>query len=645
MQKNTLPYGSWPSTITAPLIASAGVSAFDPSIDGNAIYWLESRPQEGGRVALMRSQNGAAASEVTPKDMNVRTRVHEYGGAPYLATNGLVFVVNFADQEIYRLEADGTSTAITNNAKARYADMQLDAKRNRLICIRETHDEGQEPKNEIVAISLVAPHGQSVLATGYDFVAFPRLSADGSTLAFIAWNHPNMPWDNVSLMVSEVNEAGTTTHTERLNEGIDESVLDPKWSSNGHMLFLADRSGWWNPHSFEDDQIIHLIEQEDEFGGPLWSLGQNKYGFISEDIVVFGHDEDGQGMLTLFNLVDRTTRKISVVCASIGNIVCADGKAVFEAGFDDNTPALMSFDLASGAFDVVARPSPLPIEQDTISKSQAIEFPTANGLTAHAYFYAPVNPVTDGPEGDKPPLIVKIHGGPTGQSSGALQLAIQFWTSRGFAFVDINYGGSTGYGRAYRQRLNGKWGITDLEDTVHCVQYLADQGLIDPDKAAIRGGSAGGYTTLAALAFSDVFKAGANYYGVSDLEALAKDTHKFESRYLDNLIGPYPAAKDVYEARSPIHHLDGFNQPLIVFQGAEDKIVPPNQSEAIVNVLKEKGIPVAYLLFDGEQHGFRKAENTIRSLEAELYFYGQIFGFTPADEIEPVDIMNHQARG
>ena len=645
MQKNTLPYGSWPSTITAPLIAGAGVSAFDPSIDGTAIYWLESRPQEGGRVALMQSQNGAVAAEVTPKDMNVRTRVHEYGGAAYLATEGLVFVVNFADQEIYRLDKDGTSTAITNNAQARYADMQLDAKRNRLICIRETHSESKEPKNEIVAISLDAPHDQTVLATGYDFVAFPRLSPDGSSVAFIAWDHPNMPWDNVSLMVAELDAAGSATNIKRVNEGIDESVLDPKWSSHGDLLFLADRSGWWNPHSFEDDQVTQLIEQEDEFGGPLWSLGQNKYGFIRKDIVVFAHDEDSQGMLTLFNLADRTTQKVRVACASIGNIVCAEGKAVFEAGFDDDTPALMSFDLASGAIKVVARPSPLPIEQDTISKSQAIEFPTANGLTAHAYFYPPVNPAAEGPTGDKPPLIVKIHGGPTGQSSGALQLAIQFWTSRGFAFVDINYGGSTGYGRAYRQRLNGKWGITDLEDTVHCVQYLADQGLIDPDKAAIRGGSAGGYTTLAALAFSDVFKAGANYYGVSDLEALAKDTHKFESRYLDNLIGPYPAAKEIYEARSPIHHLDGFNQPLIVFQGSEDKIVPPNQSEAIVNVLKEKGIPVAYLLFDGEQHGFRKAENTIRSLEAELYFYGQIFGFTPADTIEPVEIMNHQAQG
>ena len=645
MQKNTLPYGSWPSTITAPLIAGAGVSAFDPSIDGTTSYWLETRPQEGGRVALMRSRDGGDAAEITSKEMNVRTRVHEYGGAPYLARDGLVFVVNFADQEIYRIDADGTATAITDTPQARYADLQLDTHRNRLICIRETHEEGLEPKNEIVAISLDTPHDQTVLATGYDFVAFPRLSPDGLKLAFIAWDHPNMPWDNVALMLADLDPAGRTKKSTRLNNGIDESVLQPGWTVDGQLLFVADRSGWWNPHIFDGTASHQLISQEDEFAAPLWSLGQNYYGFISRDTVLFAHDENSQAMLTFYNLSDGSTNKVHVDCASIGNIVCADGKAIFEAGFDDDTPALLSYDVMSEAFDVVARPSPLPIENNTISKSQAIEFPTANGLTAHAYFYPPVNPTTEGPAGDKPPLIVKIHGGPTGQSSGMLQLAIQFWTSRGFAFVDINYGGSSGYGRAYRQRLNGKWGITDLEDTVHCVRYLADQGLIDPSKAAIRGGSAGGYTTLAALAFSNVFKAGANYYGVSDLEALAKDTHKFESRYLDNLIGPYPEAKHIYEERSPIHHLDGFNQPLIVFQGSEDKIVPPNQSEAIVNVLKEKGIPVAYLLFEGEQHGFRKAENTIRSLEAELYFYGQIFGFNPADEIKPVEIMNHQARG
>lgn len=640
MTKITAPHGSWKSSISAELIAGTGITAFDPRMDGGSLFWLESRPAEGGRVVLMQSVAGAPAKEISPADMNIRTRVHEYGGAPYTVGNGKIFAVNFSDQHLYEISTGGTASLVSGQKGARYADIQIDAQHDRLVCIRESHGAEGEPANSIVSISLQAPHAQTVLADGHDFFAFPRISPDGSKLAFIAWDHPNMPWDDVQLYVADLDGQGLPSNITHLNEGIDESVLDLQWSEQGELFFIADRSGWWNPYRHDGTSTTQLISMDAEFAGPLWSLGQRNYGFLNENTALFAHGGDGKAALTLLDLATGNSRPIPTDCATIGNLVCAEGAAVFEAGFTDDTPALMRFDLATESLSMVARASSLPVSKNTISAPQTIEFPTSGDKTAHAYFYPPHNPEFEAPASDKPPLIVKIHGGPTGQSSSSLQLAIQFWTSRGFAFVDINYGGSSGYGRAYRKRLTDKWGVVDLEDTLNCVRYLAREGLIDPDKAAIRGGSAGGYTTLAALAFSDVFKAGANYYGVSDLEALAKDTHKFEARYLDGLIGPYPEAKQTYMERSPIHHLDGFDQPLIVFQGSEDKVVPPNQSEMIVDVLKKKGVPVAYLLFEGEQHGFRRAENIIRSLEAELYFYGRIFGFDPADQIEPVEIDN-----
>ncbi len=640
MTKTPSLFGSWPSPIKADLIAGASVAAFDPKVDGDRIYWLENRPSEGGRVVLMRRVGNAQAEEISPADMNLRTRVHEYGGAPYTVGGGRVFAVNFADQRLYEIAEGRTAHPLTPEDGNRFADIHVDLQHQRLICVRESHTEGSEPVNAIVAISLDPPHDQIVLAQGHDFFAFPALKPGGSQLAYVAWDHPNMPWDNVQLYVATLNTDGTPAQPRRLNDGIDESVMDVQWSPTGDLYFIADRSGWWNPYRWNGTDTTQLVDESAEFGGPLWSLGQRNFGFVADDCVLLSYADTAASHLALLHLADQTLEPIAHDCSGIGTVHCYPGGAILEAGFSDNTPALFRFDLESKSLSQWARPSELTIPQAFLSTAQAIEFPTANALTAHAYFYPPCNPEFAGPEGAKPPLIVKIHGGPTGQSSANLQLAIQFWTSRGFAFVDINYGGSSGYGRAYRKRLEGKWGVVDLADTVACVRYLAQQGLIDPDKVAIRGGSAGGYTTLAALAFSDVFKAGANYYGVSDLEALAKDTHKFESRYLDGLIGPYPAAKRVYEERSPIHHLEGFTQPLIVFQGSEDKVVPPNQSEMIVNVLKEKKVPVAYLLFDGEQHGFRKAENIIRSLEAELFFYGQIFGFKPADDIEPVEIEN-----
>lgn len=643
MTKQTSPFGSWRSPIQATLIAGASINAFDPRIDGSTLYWLENRPKEGGRVVIIRQESTGTPVEVSPPDTNIRTRVHEYGGAPYLVCDSVIYFVNFEDQRLYKMTADGSAHPITPDDGSRYADMQVDATSKRLVCVRECHQTGSEPTNSVVSISIEAPYTQTVLADGHDFFAYPRVGPDGTKLAYIAWDHPNMPWDDVQLYCVDLAGDELVSQPKRLNPDIDESVVDLQWSPNGELFFIADRSGWWNLYRWNGSTITHLIDKSCEFAGPLWSLGQRNYGFLSDRTALVSYGEDNKAALAVLDLDTLSLTPIAHPCATIGSVSCGNGYAVFEAGFADDTPALMKFTLSSNECTILTRPSDLPVSKDWISTPQNIDFPTAHDKTAHAYFYPPQNKDFTGPDGTLPPLIVKIHGGPTGQTSSSLQLAIQFWTSRGFAFADINYGGSSGYGRAYRKRLTDKWGIVDLEDTINCVKYLVDNGLVDSEKTAIRGGSAGGYTTLAALAFSDVFKAGANYYGVSDLEALAKDTHKFESRYLDNLIGPYPAAKDIYEARSPIHHLDGFNQPLIVFQGSEDAIVPPNQSEKIVEVLREKGIPVAYLLFDGEQHGFRKSENIIRSLEAELYFYGQIFGFELADKIDPVEISNSVA--
>lgn len=636
------PYGSWKSPITADLIVSSTISLGGPKLDGDDIYWLEGRPQERGRQVIVRQAPDGTRSDVNPAPFNARTRVHEYGGGESLIHAGVAYFANFADQRIYRAAPGEEPSPITHDETMRYADAVIDAARNRLICVREDHSrEGEEPSNGIAAIDL-ASGAETLLVSGADFFAAPRLSPDGTQLAWQSWDHPNMPWDGCQLSLATLDDAGVPRDAIVVAGGEKESIFQPQWSPDGLLYFVSDRNEWWNIYRRRDGRIEPVTSVEAEFGTPQWGFGMSTYAFASAEVIVGAYNEQGTWKLATVNTATGELAEIETPFTSFGGIRASGNRVIFTGGSPTKFGAVVLLDLASGEMEVLKRTSDLEIDEGYLSPPQTIEFPTENGLTAFGFFYAPQNHDFDAPAGEKPPLLVMSHGGPTGAASATLSLKIQFYTSRGVAVLDVNYGGSSGYGRPYRDRLNGAWGIVDVDDCCNGAIYLADQGLVDRDRLSITGGSAGGFTTLAALAFRDVFKAGTSHFGVADLEALALDTHKFESRYLDGLIGPYPERRDLYVERSPIHHVDGFNCPVAFFQGLEDKIVPPNQAEMMVDALKTKGIPVAYLPFEGEQHGFRQAENIKRALDAEQYFLGRVFGYEIADAVEPMPIANLQ---
>ncbi|MBD2098258.1 S9 family peptidase [Trichocoleus sp. FACHB-591] len=637
-------YGTWKSPITSDLIVTGTIGLSQAALDGEDIYWLELRPTEAGRTVLVRRTPDGQTSDVTPAPFNVRTRVHEYGGGAYVVHQGTVYFTHFADQRLYRQMLGSEPRALTPEGNWRYADGVVDESRQRFICVQEDHTAGeQEPVNTIISLSLEAGQEPKILVTGNDFYSSPRLSPDGSHLAWLTWNHPNMPWDGTELWVAAFNPDGSLAEPEKVAGGTTESIFQPEWSPSGILHFISDRSGWWNLYRWQQGQVEALCDRAAEFGEPQWVFGQSTYGFDTSggsEQIICTYVEKGTTHLTRLNPETQELQPIAIPYTVVRGLQVAAGQAVFLIGSPTESLAIARLDLATGEITVLQRASHLQVDPGYLSEPQAIEFPTENGLTAYAFFYPPKNQDYQAPDGEKPPLLVKSHGGPTAGTSTLLSLSIQYWTSRGIAVLDVDYGGSTGYGRAYRERLKGQWGIVDVDDCVNGARFLAEQGLADGDRLVIDGGSAGGYTTLCALVFRDVFKAGASYYGVSDLEALARDTHKFESRYLDGLIGPYPERQDLYQARSPVHFCDQLACPVIFFQGLEDKIVPPSQAEAMVSVLESKGLPVAYIAFEGEQHGFRKAENIKRSLDGELYFYSRVFDFELADPVEPVAIAN-----
>lgn len=642
--QHVAPYGAWKSPITSDLITSQSIGLGGGKFDGDDVYWLEGRPAEAGRNVIVRREPDGTTHDINPAPFNARTRVHEYGGGAVLVNRGVVIFSNFADQQLYRVVPGQTPEAITPEAPLRYADCVIDAARNRLICVREDHGEAAaahgEAVNTIAALALDGSQEQQVLVSGNDFYATPRLSPDGNTLAWLTWRHPNMPWDGTELRIAEVQPDGTLANAVLVAGGENESIFQPAWSPDGRLYFASDRSGWWNLYRLGNEGIERLVTMEAEFGAPQWAFGISTYAFESAKRIICTYTQDGVDYLVSLDTTTRTLTTLDVPYTSFGSIQVAPGKVVFRGASPTQAPAVVVLDLASGQQTVLKRASAIKIDPGYLSTPQPIEFPTTGGLAAHGIFYQPQNQDYAAPQDEKPPLLVLSHGGPTGATSSAFSLGIQYWTSRGFAILDVNYGGSTGYGRAYRERLNGQWGIVDVDDCANGARYLADQGLVDPARLAIRGGSAGGYTTLCALTFHDVFSAGASHFGIGDLEGLATDTHKFESRYLDRLVGPYPERRDLYLARSPIHHVERLNCPVIFFQGLEDKVVAPSQAETMVEALRIKGIPVAYLPFEGEQHGFRRAENIKRTLDAELYFYGRIFGFELGEPVEPVEIKN-----
>ncbi|MCH7743691.1 MAG: S9 family peptidase [Proteobacteria bacterium] len=642
------PYGSWKSPITSDLIVAESIGIGGQIFHLGELYWIEVRPQEGGRQVLVQRDSKGEEKDINPAPFNIRTRVHEYGGGSWLLHENSVYFSNFSDQQIYQQYFDQAQpTQLTHQPGLRFADGVVDADRNRIIYVVEDHTaEDQEAENKLGAVDLETGE-VLILAHGHDFFASPTLSPDGSRLAWITWDHPHMPWDETLLWQASIGEDGQLLNSEKVsggdNEGEKISIQQPRYSPSGELYFVSDESGWWNIYCLRQGVQTNLHKLEAEFGQPHWVFGQCNYQFLNEEKIICTYGVKNVSKLATLDLVTGDLQDIALPYSDISDLsVQTHGsqQVVFLGASATEFAGIVMLELASGTTQVIKQSITLQLDEGYLSVPETLEFPAADGGTAHAFFYPPANRDYESPDDERPPLIVMLHGGPTGATSNALSLKTQYWTSRGFALLDVNYRGSTGYGREYRDKLLGKWGIVDVQDTVSGCNYLGDKNLVDMERLAIRGGSAGGYTTLCALTFTDTFKAGASHFGVSDLEALAKDTHKFESRYLDSIVGAYPEELEVYRQRSPIHHVDQLSSACIFFQGLEDKVVPPNQAETMVEALKEKGLPVAYVPFEGEQHGFRRAENIKRCLDLELYFYSRIFGFTSADQIEPVKIMN-----
>lgn len=682
--KEQRPYGTWPSLISADLVAAQGVRLGAVAIDGDDVYWIEGRPHESGRNVLVRRRPDGSTSDVIPAGFNVRSRVHEYGGGAYAVSNGVVYFSNFVDQRVYRVGGPAKAghyeseaghddpVPITPEGKWFYADYAIDPVRHRLICVREDHSAEGEAATTLVSIRLDGePHVGDVIATGYDFYSTPRFSPDGSRLCWLAWRHPNMPWDGTELWVADVSDAGAISNAQLVAGGDEESIYQPGWGPDGRLYFASDRSNWWQLYVVGAEgargaigAVVRNPPPDAEFGRPQWVFGTATWAFVGPARMVAAYTQHGRWFLADVDTETGVWRTIETdlephdwMAASsvrlkpdttgsvrLKPVTTGDASApqvIFVAASAARSDSVVRLDVSSGRADILRASSSLELNRDDVSAPQSIQYPTADGDTAHAIYYAPTSASYSGGQDERPPLIAISHGGPTTATIATLDLRIQYWTSRGFAVVDVNYRGSSGFGREYRNRLRGNWGVADVADMIHAARYLVESGRADGARLAIRGGSAGGYTALAALMFHPgVFTAGASYYGISDIEVLVHDTHKFEARYLDRLIGPYPAARETYRARSPIHSVDRLDCPIILFQGLEDRVVPPNQSEMMAAAARKKGLPVAYLSFEGEQHGFRKAETIVKSLEAELYFYGVVFGFTPADSLVPIQIDN-----
>jgi dipeptidyl aminopeptidase/acylaminoacyl peptidase len=642
-QKKIAPYGSWRSPITSDLIVSATVGLSQPAFDGEDVYWVEMRPGEGGRHCVVRLTPDWQTHDLTPQGFNARTRVHEYGGGDYAVSRATVYFTNFSDQRLYRQALDEDPVALTPASAYRYADFAIDDARGLVYAVREDHtDAGREAVNTLVAVRAGGDDaGGRVIASGRDFYSTPRLSPDGRRLAWLCWDHPNMPWDGTELWVGELAEDGSVAAPRKVAGGEGESIFQPAWSPDGVLHFSSDRSGWWNLYRAGEGGAAELLcGMEAEFGLPQWGLGMSVYGFASPEKIICAFVERGLSRLAVLDTRAKKLELVESPYTDITYVRAEEGRTVFRAASPTERAAVVQFDVETGEFNVLRRAGGQVIDEGYISVPRAVEFPTEGGRTAHAFFYPPRNRDFDAPAGERPPLLVKCHGGPTAATTTALRLDTQFWTSRGVAVLDVNYGGSTGYGREYRERLNGTWGEVDVDDCINGVRYLVGEGEADASRCAISGGSAGGFTVLNALTFRELFGAGASHYGVSDLKLLIDDTHKFEARYLDRLIGPYPERADLYHERSSINFTERLSCPVIFFQGLEDKVVPPNQAEKMVEALRRKGLPVAYVPFEGEQHGFRRAENIKRALDGELYFYSRVFGFELADPVEPVPIEN-----
>ena len=635
-----LPYGSWPTPITSELVVRSARLPSGLQLDGPDLWWSEGRPEEGGRTAVLRRAPDGTVTEVLGAPWNARSGVHEYGGGAWWARDGVLWFADWATQRLHRVELGGSPVAITPEPDVprglRYADGDVHPDGGSILCVQEQHHrDGREATNMIVRLAAGGPSTPEVVVSGPDFVADPRWRPDGGAFCWLEWDHPDMPWDATRLTVDA---DGTRTVVAGTDQR--ESICQPTWAADGSLWFSSDRTGFWSLYRWTSAGGVEpVVDLQRDIGFPQWVFGQSCFALLADKRLAFVYQGGGFDRLAVREN-DGTVRDVAVPVSSIDQLRANGSTVVAIVASESSEPHVARIDLDDASLHVLVSPRELGLDAAWFARPEAIDFPTAGGVTAHALHYPPTNPGCKGPPAERPPLLVLIHGGPTAAARPMLQLSRSYWTSRGFAVVDVNYRGSTGYGRAYRDLLQGQWGIADVEDCVAVVDELVRRDLVDPARCCIRGGSAGGFTTLAALAFHDRFAAGASHYGVADLGVLAAETHKFESRYLDGLVGPWPDARATYEARSPIHHLDGIDCPLAVFQGLDDAVVPPNQAEMIVHGLRTRGIPVAYVAFEGEGHGFRQAANIRTSLDGELSFYAQVLGFPlPADEsIAPIEV-------
>jgi dipeptidyl aminopeptidase/acylaminoacyl peptidase len=641
----TAPYGSWKSPIDVDLLTGTTVGLSSPDVSNEGVYWLETRPEEGGRSALVFRPNGGAPVDVVPDGFNVRSRVHEYGGGAWWRHGDTVFASSFEDGRVYQLDEPGAKPrAVTPEPPQphafRYADGDVTPDGRLIVCVRERHD-GDEVLNELVVVPADGSAEPRVIASGHDFYASPRLDPAGTKLAWLSWDHPRMPFDGTELRVASFAADGTLAHERLIAGGETESVIDPLWSPAGDLHFVSDRTGWWNLYTARGDHMRPLFPADAEFALPWWVFARERYRFLPDGRIACIVTRNARDSLELLDPSHGRLEPVALPYGSYLTGLAADGtRLVTVAAGATSAPVLIAYDADTHDEEVVAQSSSAVVDDAYVSPGRAIEFPTAGGRTAHGFFYAPRNDDVAAPEGELPPLVVKVHGGPTSHVDDALNLGVQYYTSRGIAVVDVNYGGSTGYGRAYRDRLLGQWGVVDVEDSIAAARYLADQGEVDGERLLITGGSAGGYTTLLAMAIREDFAAGISAFGVADLELLLRDTHKFESHYEYSLVGPYPETKDLWRERSPINHADGISAPLLLHQGLDDEVVPPSQAATIVEALKRRGIPYAYLAYKGEGHGFRRADSQRRMFEANLAFMGFVFGFEPADELAPLELEN-----
>jgi dipeptidyl aminopeptidase/acylaminoacyl peptidase len=627
--------GSWDSPISAELVVAQGIRLFQPQLAGDRTYWLESRPRESGRTALVCRHPDGRREDVVPEPFSVRSRVHEYGGGAYLATDERVLFVENSDQQIYEVQPGSTPERLTAAARRRHADLQWDAARERIVCVCEAHGADGEPQNFLAA---VGPEGDATaLASGRDFYSGPRMAADGRHLAWLAWDHPNLPWDGTDLLVARVGADGGLGAPIRVAGGADEAICQPQWGPDGRLYFISDRDNWWNLYAWDGTAIRRVTSLDAELGLPLWVFGQSTYGFPRSDEIVFAATRLGRWQAYRCGLEGRRLKPLDLGLDAVEHLVAGQGRVVALAGDAVTAPGIIEVD--AGGPQLISPAADSPVARSDLSLPQPVSFPSGGGATAHGLFYPATNPRYTPEAGELPPLLVKCHGGPTSATGTARDLRLQFWTSRGFAVLDLNYRGSTGYGRAYRRSLYGQWGLADVEDCVAGARHLAAEGRIDGQRLLISGGSAGGYTVLCALSFTDAFRAGASYYGIGDLESMFSTTHKFESCYDHWLMGPYPESRAIYEQRSPLKHVEKISCPVIFFQGAKDRVVPPQQSQAMVTALTARGVPVAYMEFPEESHGFRDATAIRRSLEAEYYFYCRILEL-PLPSVEPVEIRN-----